>query len=150
VEALFHQAADLDPEQRRALLDERCAGDPDLRAAVEDLLQFDARARRAPDFLLSPATDVCPLLPPVPASVRRYRVVRLPGEGGMGTVYEAEQDEPRRTVALKVMRPGLDSPELRKRFSQEARILGRLHHAGIAQVYDAGVTEDGRLYFAME
>jgi WD40 repeat protein/predicted Ser/Thr protein kinase len=154
VEALFHQAADLDPEQRRALLDERCAGDPDLRAAVEDLLQFDARARRAPDFLLSPATDVRPLLPPVaapvPASVGRYRVVRLLGEGGMGTVYEAEQDDPWRTVALKVMRPGHDSPELRKRFSQEGCILGRLHHAGIAQVYDAGVTEDGRLYFAME
>jgi WD40 repeat protein/predicted Ser/Thr protein kinase len=67
----------------------------------------------------------------------------------MGTVYEAEQDDPRRTVALKVMRPGLDSPDHRKRFAQEARILGRLHHAGIAQVYDAGATE-GRLYFAME
>jgi WD40 repeat protein len=68
----------------------------------------------------------------------------------MGTVYEAEQDDPRRTVALKVMRPGLDSPELRKRFAQEARILGRLHHVGIAQVYDAGAGEDGQLYFAME
>jgi WD40 repeat protein len=68
----------------------------------------------------------------------------------MGTVYEAEQDDPRRTVALKVMRPGLDSPEFRKRFAQEARILARLHHPGIAQVYDAGATEDGQLYFAME
>jgi WD40 repeat protein/predicted Ser/Thr protein kinase len=82
--------------------------------------------------------------------VGHYRILRRIAEGGMGTVYEAEQDEPRRTVALKVMRPGLDSPPLRKRFTQEARILGRLHHAGIAQVYDAGATADGRLYFAME
>src|SRR5206468_7457835 len=101
----------------------------------------------APDFLHSPAADVRPALPTleaVPASIGLYRVVRRLGEGGMGTVYEAEQDHPRRTVALKVIRPGFDSPELRKRFAQEARILGRLHHIGIAQVYDAGATADGR------
>ncbi len=155
VEALFQQTADLDPERRSAFLDEHCAGDPDLRAAVEELLHFDAKAQSAPDFLRSPAADVRAALPTtapgfVPASLGRYRVVRRLGEGGMGTVYEAEQDDPRRTVALKIMRPGQDSPDLRKRFAQEARILGRLHHVGIAQVYDAGATEDGRLYFAME
>src|SRR6516164_1170973 len=153
VEAVFQEAADLDPARRDAYLDQRCAGDPELRAAVEELLHFDARAQSAPDFLHSPAADVRAALPTagaVPAFIGPYRIVRRLGEGGMGTVYEAEQDEPRRTVALKVMRPGLDSPELRKRFTQEARILGRLHHAGIAQVYEAGATEDGRLYFAME
>jgi WD40 repeat protein/predicted Ser/Thr protein kinase len=154
VKELFLQAADLDPQRRGAFLDEACAGDVDLRAAVEELLHFDAKAQSAPDFLRSPAADVRAALPAaegsVPASIGRYRVVRRLGEGGMGTVYEAEQDEPRRTVALKVMRLGLDSPELRRRFSREASILGRLHHPGIAQVYDAGATEDGRLYFAME
>src|SRR6516164_4091469 len=153
VEAVFQEAADLDPARRDAYLDQRCAGDPELRAAVEELLHFDARAQSAPDFLHSPAADVRAALPTagaVPAFIGPYRVVRRLGEGGMGTVYEAEQDDPRRTVALKVMRPGFDSPELRKRFAQEARILGRLHHAGIAQVYDAGATADGRLYFAME
>jgi WD40 repeat protein/predicted Ser/Thr protein kinase len=153
VEALFHEAADLDPRRRASFLDERCAGEPDLRAAVEELLTFDARAQITPDFLHSPAADVRAALRPtaaVPESFGRYRIVRHLGEGGMGTVYEAEQDEPRRTVALKVMRPGLDSPEFRKRFAQEARILGLLRHAGIAQVYDAGTFEDGRLYFAME
>jgi WD40 repeat protein/predicted Ser/Thr protein kinase len=154
VEALFQQALDLGPERRAAFLDERCAGDPDLRTAIEELLHFDAQAQRAPDFLHSPASDIRADLPLVaetmPASIGRYRVVRRLGGGGMGTVYEAEQDQPQRTVALKVMRPGLDSADHRKRFAQEARILGRLHHAGIAQVYDAGATEDGRLYFAME
>jgi WD40 repeat protein len=154
VEALFQEAIDLDPHRRGAYLDQRCAGDPDLRAAVEELLQFDARAQSATDFLHLPTTQVRAALPAppagVPAFIGRYRVVRRLGEGGMGTVYEAEQDEPRRTVALKVMRPGLDSADLRKRFAQEARILGQLHHAGIAQVYDAGATEDGRLYFALE
>jgi WD40 repeat protein/predicted Ser/Thr protein kinase len=153
VKALFLQVADLDPGQRHAFLVEQCAGDAELRAAVEDLLSFDAKAQSAPDFLHSPADDIraaLPTLGTVPAFIDHYRVVRRLGEGGMGTVYEAEQDDPRRTVALKVMRTGFDSPELRKRFAREARILGRLHHAGIAQVYDAGATADGRLYFAME
>jgi eukaryotic-like serine/threonine-protein kinase len=153
VEALFHDAADLDPQQRAAFLDRRCAGEPELRAAVEDLLAFDAKALGTPDFLHSPAADVRAALEPtvvVAESFGRYRVVRRLGEGGMGTVYEAEQDEPRRTVALKVMRRGLDSPDFRKRFAQEARILGLLRHPGIAQVHDAGSFEDGRLYFAME
>ena len=68
----------------------------------------------------------------------------------MGTVYEAEQDNPRRTVALKVIRPGLVSPELVKRFSHEAQILARLQHSGIAQVHEAGMGEDGQPFFAME
>ncbi len=67
----------------------------------------------------------------------------------MGAVYEAEQDSPRRTVALKVVRPGLASAALLKRFGHESQILGRLHHPGIAQVYEAGVAE-GQPFFAME
>src|SRR6516162_2559967 len=165
VEELFHQAADLPAEQQRSLLDEACPNDPALRAAVEKLLADDARLRagEGPTDILtsplvrapSPVGQAAGLLSSsaaaLPSSrVGSYRIVRLIAEGGMGTVYEAEQDDPRRTVALKVMRPGHDSTELRKRFTQEARILGRLHHAGIAQVYDAGATPDGRLYFAME
>src|SRR5262245_37023392 len=135
VEALFQAALDLEPQRRAAFLAEQCAGNAELRAAVEELLRFDAKAQNAPEFLLSPAADVRMALPPaavVPASIGPFRIVRRLGQGGMGTVYEAEQDDPRRTVALKVMRLGLDSPELRKRFAQEARILGRLHHPGIA------------------
>ena len=82
-----------------------------------------------------------------------YRVVRLIGEGGMGVVYEAEQDDPRRRVALKVIRPGLASRELLQRFRHEAQVLGQLQHAGIAQIHEAGTAdtgEGGRPFFAME
>ena len=85
--------------------------------------------------------------------VGRYKIVRLIGEGGMGAVYEAEQDQPRRTVALKVIKPGLASPELLRRFAQESQALGRLQHPGIAQIYDAGTADTGygpQPYFAME
>src|SRR5262245_40645077 len=153
VEELFYQAVDLEPTQLTAFLDEQCAGDANLRAAVEELMQLDRGAQATEGLLRSPLAESRRKVsaPPAPLpTIPRYRVVRVLGEGGMGTVYEAEQDNPRRTVALKVMRPDFDSPERRKRFAQEARILGQLHHAGIAQVYDAGTTADGRLYFALE
>jgi WD40 repeat protein/predicted Ser/Thr protein kinase len=154
VEALFQRTADLVAEERESFLDEQCGGDLDLRAAVLELLHFDAKARSAPDFLQSPATDLRAALSrradPTPASFGRYRILRLHGEGGMGAVFEAEQDNPRRTVALKVIRPGLVSPEHVKRFSHEAQILARLQHSGIAQVYEAGMSQDGQPFFAME
>jgi WD40 repeat protein/predicted Ser/Thr protein kinase len=153
VEALFQEAADLAPEKRSVFLDEHCDDNLDLRAAVEELLQFDAKAQSTPDFLHSPAADLrsaLSLRSALTVSFGRYRILRLHGEGGMGTVYEAEQDSPRRTVALKVIRPGLLSPEFVKRFRIEAQILGRLQHPGIAQVYEAGMGEDGRPFFALE
>ena len=129
------------------------AGDPELRAAVEELLEFDAKAQSCPTFCTArprmSARD-CRRRAEVPAFIGRYRILRRHGEGGMGTVYEAEQDNPRRTVALKVIRPGLVSPELVKRFNHEAQILARLQHSGIAQVYEAGMGENGQPFFAME
>src|SRR5687767_7078934 len=73
-----------------------------------------------------------------PSTIGRYRILRVIDEGGMGRVYEAEQAEPRRTVALKVIKHGLASGQLIARFAQEAHALGRLQHPGIAQIYDAG------------
>jgi WD40 repeat protein/predicted Ser/Thr protein kinase len=179
VETLFHQAADLPPAERRALLDAACRDDPGLRADVERLLAEDARLRAeegAGAFLDSPlvrppdaggageegggrgpqqtwpagSPGPSGLLPPGLARIAHYRIVRLLGEGGMGAVYEAEQDRPRRRVALKVIRPGFASPALLKRLNHEAQILGRLHHPGIAQVYEAGLADDGQPFFAME
>ncbi|HEV3117397.1 MAG TPA: serine/threonine-protein kinase [Gemmataceae bacterium] len=85
---------------------------------------------------------------PLPTHIGRYRVLRMLGEGGMGMVYEAEQENPRRTVALKVIKPGFASAELRRRFEQESSALGRLQHPGIAQIYEAGFGPQP--YFAME
>ena len=88
-----------------------------------------------------------------PATIGRYRIVRLIGEGGMGSVYEAEQELPRRTVALKVIKPGMASSDLLRRFDQEAQALARLQHPGIAQVFQAGTADTGfgpQPYLAME
>jgi eukaryotic-like serine/threonine-protein kinase len=85
--------------------------------------------------------------------IGRYNIVRLIGEGGMGAVYEAVQEQPQRTVALKVIKPGMASPELLRRFAQESQALARLQHPGIAQIYDAGTADTGygpQPYFAME
>lgn len=88
-----------------------------------------------------------------PASIGRYRIICLLGEGGMGAVYEVEQDQPRRNVALKVIRAAWASPEMLRRFELESQTLGRLHHPGIAQIYEAGSADAGfgvQPFFAME
>ncbi len=88
-----------------------------------------------------------------PTQIGPFKIVGTIGEGGMGTVYEAEQESPKRTVALKVIRAGLASAGMLKRFELESQVLGRLQHPGIGQVYQAGTadTESGKHpYFAME
>ena len=102
------------------------------------------------------AADTPPTAPgrAMPSAIGPYRLVRVLGEGGMGTVYEAEQDSPRRAVALKVIRAGYLSEEHLRRFKQESQVLGRLQHPGIAQVYEAGMATDAQghsaPFFAME
>jgi tetratricopeptide (TPR) repeat protein/predicted Ser/Thr protein kinase len=89
----------------------------------------------------------------IPARLGPYRVLHLLGEGGMGAVYKVEQDHPHRIVALKVIRPGLATSELLRRFERESEVLARLHHPGIAQIYEAGTADAGyglQPYFAME
>src|SRR6185369_3194337 len=76
-----------------------------------------------------------------PRVIGRYKVLRVIGEGGMGVVYEAEQEQPRRTVALKVIKSGMATPESLQRFEQEAHALGRLQHPGIAQIYEASTLD---------
>jgi WD40 repeat protein/serine/threonine protein kinase len=155
-EELFKAALERDPKKRAEFLKGQCVGDAALRAEVEALLEADARAHG----FLEPPTRVG-----VSQSIGRradtmlerqigqYRVVRLIGSGGMGTVYEASQEHPARRVALKVMKPGFATHSALRRFAHEAEILARLRHPGIAQVYEAGTHEDvgGSVpYFAME
>ncbi|HET9217530.1 MAG TPA: serine/threonine-protein kinase [Terriglobia bacterium] len=85
--------------------------------------------------------------------IGRYRILRRIGEGGMGFVFEAQQEYPHRTVALKLIKPGITSLEMLRRFEQESDALGRLQHPGIAQIYEAGTADTGygpQPYFAME
>ena len=158
VEEICQAARRLEQGQRSALLAEACQGDEGLRREVESQLSSpDAAPTVAP--LIGPdwpagMSDAAPTPPPwLPASIGRYRILRLLGEGGMGVVYEAEQEHPRRIVALKVVKPGLASPETLWRFEQESKALGRLQHPGIAQIYEAGTAEAGfgpQRFFAME
>jgi serine/threonine protein kinase/tetratricopeptide (TPR) repeat protein len=162
VDAIFHEASERPPAERAAFLDEACAGDAALRAEVDRLLAFDARTNPLVDGLTSGrgaallANHLGPASgddPPRPESIGGYRVRRLLGRGGMGVVYEAEQDTPQRTVALKVINPGITHPSLLRRLEYEVAVLGRLHHPGIAQIYEAGTFDagaGGQPYFAME
>ncbi|QDU69756.1 serine/threonine-protein kinase [Engelhardtia mirabilis] len=164
---VFEAALEVADDERRAFLDRSCGDDGALRAAVERLLDHDDdegilrdRAldsnRAALGHLLEGDLDYVDVDDPLGSTRDRigpYRILRRIGEGGMGVVYEAEQDAPRRRVALKVNRPVHDSDRRLRRFRREAEVLGRLEHAGIARIYQAGTFEHrgaARPYFAME
>jgi serine/threonine protein kinase/tetratricopeptide (TPR) repeat protein len=149
-EDIFLDALDLPDSERPAFLTERCGDDSDLEHEVRELL----RAHAALGILERPVETVPEELLPVRAPPDRlgpYRVLQVLGEGGMGTVYEAEQTEPvRRRVALKVIKAGLNSRQVVGRFEAERQALAVMDHPNIARVFDAGTTGDGRPYFVME
>lgn len=143
-EELFHELANLPLDRRCGPLVERCRGDEELRSFVLALLANDAGGMST--FLRTPLggferTAVPGLASSTPERIGRYTVVRKLGEGGMSIVYEAQQDHPHRTVALKVIRPSIASEPLLRRLRFEAELLGRLQHPGIASVHDAGVAD---------
>jgi serine/threonine protein kinase len=141
-----------DPAERAAFLDRACASDPSLRERVEKLLR---RHQQADDFLDAPspwaaAVDV-PRAEGVGAVIGPYKLLEQIGEGGMGVVYMAEQEQPvRRMVALKVLKAGMDSAQVIARFEAERQALALMDHPNIARVIDAGTTGSGRPYFVME
>ena len=153
-EEIFCRAIEIaDAAERAAFLDQACGEDHELREKVEALLKAHERAG---DFLAPPA-GACMTLDPRdqidgPGTIiGRYQLLELVGEGGMGLVYLAEQKEPvRRKVALKIIKPGMDSRQVIARFESERQTLAVLDHPTIAHVFDAGCTETGRPYFVME
>ncbi|MBN2559694.1 MAG: protein kinase [Phycisphaerae bacterium] len=157
VKELFQAAIECEPGDRPAFLNEACRGDPTLRAEVEALLGSDSETG---DFLKPPLADgdldvrageAADRL--VGSQIGRYHLKRVIATGGMGTVYEAVQEHPRRTVAVKLMRSGIVSSSALRRFEYESQILASLRHPGIAQVYEAGAHDLGGgavPYFAME
>src|SRR5262245_12300303 len=161
---IFLAACALDREARASFLERECRGDQVLRAEVESLLESDAEDAEFVDAAAAGggadllARDVALLAEQQPAAeIAGFTLVRKIGEGGMGSVWEARQSVPRRTVALKLIR-GIGSGHAARRFEREAELLGRLQHPGIAHVYQAGVAsvrtpageEVEQRYLAME
>jgi tRNA A-37 threonylcarbamoyl transferase component Bud32 len=137
---LFAHAIELLPAERLAFVDAATVDDPRLRAQLLELLAADSGTG---------GSRLDALLPPTPSTLEpgtlvagRYRIRRKIGEGGMGVVYEAEQADLQRRVALKFLRPGLHDPLTAERLRREGALMAALHHPGIAQVYEAGVTDD--------
>jgi len=156
---LFLKALELSSaDERRKYLDGACGGDAALRAEVESLLAASARAGR---FLESGGPGPDPHLPPTIAqpaiteapgtTVGPYKLLEQIGEGGFGVVFMAEQLEPvRRKVALKVLKPGMDTRQVVARFEAERQALAIMDHQHIAKVFDGGETASGRPFFVME
>jgi serine/threonine protein kinase len=151
---LFIAAVQLDDDGKRAIyLDEACAHDMELRLRVESLLKAFGQAGR---FLQQPVAGLAPdleihLLEKPGDFIGPYKLLEHIGEGGFGVVFLAEQERPvRRKVALKVIKPGMDTRQVIARFEAERQALAMMGHPNIAKVYDAGTTEHGRPYFVME
>ena len=156
VEELFFAALEREGSEARAAFLDRHCGDSELRRRVEELLAGDAQGG---DFLESP-----PVIPDGTATaawspstegagsvIGPYKLLEQIGEGGMGLVYMAEQERPlRRMVALKIIKPGMDSRQVLARFEAEKQALALMDHENIAKVFDAGTTEAGHPYFVME
>jgi serine/threonine protein kinase len=157
VQAIFEQVCDIPGDNRQAELLRLCCGDVALRAEVESLLKaHDA----AGDFLKEPTLNPRQLAETFihhagaerpGAAVGPYKLLEQIGEGGFGVVYMAQQSVPmRRRVALKVLKPGMDTKQVVARFESERQALAVLDHPNIARVIDGGSTESGRPYFVME
>jgi eukaryotic-like serine/threonine-protein kinase len=151
--------------ERIAYLDGACADDAELRRRVEALLDSHFTAGTFVGGSAAAAETTC--IPPLSSSptqdtqlaltegagvvVGPYKLLQLIGEGGMGSVYMAEQEKPvRRRVALKIIKPGMDSDQVIARFEAERQALAMMDHQNIARVLDAGTTDTGRPYFVME
>jgi len=140
------------PEQWSEFLDQACGGDRALRERVETLLAAHGQSNEMLDGPGIVATlDMSPLQDDVGMVIGPYKLREQIAEGGMGVVYVAEQTEPvRRKVALKIIKPGMDTRQVIARFEAERQALALMDHPNIARVFDAGATEQGRPYFVME
>ncbi len=168
-EAIGREALKLEPGARAEFLERRCADKPTLRGEVEFFIEMHSRgavaeadqaipdqsspvdvgARRVEVRIGAESPDKAKRR--LPERIGPFRIVEQIGQGGFGVVYLAEQEEPvRRRVALKIIKLGMDTPEVLARFEAERQALALMDHPGVAHVFDAGTTEMGRPYFAME
>jgi serine/threonine protein kinase len=155
VEELHSAALKRDASERDEFLRQACGADAELRRAVESLLTYE---RKLGDFLDAPALEtvtrdaaLASERPVAGQTLGSYHLLQPIGEGGMGEVWLAEQQQPvRRRVALKLIKAGMDTREVVARFESERQALALMDHPNIAKVFDAGATPQGRPYFAME
>ena len=157
VSEIFFAVCDLAPDERDRALDQMCGDDMSLRSDVLAMLGVASETqsgnltniveRGARDASVNIARE----FEDMPGQIGPYKILREIGEGGMSVVYEADQSEPvRRKVALKVIRPGMDTREVIARFESERQALAVMDHPNIAQIFDAGTAENGRPFFVME
>lgn len=152
---LFAQAAELAPQERESFLSATCGGNQALWEELKRLLEAHDSTRnfipQDPGLVCRATQDSPPPELQVGMTVGRYRLMDLLGEGGCGVVYVAEQREPvRRRVALKLIKPGMDSKAILARFDAERQALALMDHPNIARILDAGTSEQGRPFFVME
>ena len=169
---LFFSAMEIESESgRRAFIEKACAGDPALRQAVDQLLNWQTDADQLVDTVspaILSATEVVDTITNIPEffenvkstcpddheigkQIGPYTLLRKIGEGGVGNVYLARQEKPvRRQVALKLIKAGMDTQRVIARFETERQALAMMEHPNIAHVLNAGETETGRPYFVME
>src|SRR5262245_16605424 len=152
--ALFAEAARLPPGDRVTFLERACGDDALLRERVDALLKVHEQVG---DFMESSTNErgsarLGAAVTEKPGDrIGHYKLLEKIGEGGCGLVYMAEQEEPvRRRVALKIIKPGMDTKSVIARFEAERQALALMDHPGIAKVLDAGATESGLPYFVME
>ena len=153
VRDIFDRAADLRPEERAVFLDGACGDDERLRHDVERLLAAHDRLGADFDTLSDTDVNLTPRLSKhIPEVLGAYRVVKELGHGGVGAVYLAvrNDDEYQKQVAIKLLRPGIESDEIVQRFRRERQILATIDHPFIAKLLDGGSTVDGLPYLVME
>src|SRR5262245_10944069 len=151
---IFNAAAEItDAHERIIYLQEACGNDLALKAEIEELLDHD----RSEDSLLDRSVPgigaiVDQSIAERPGTqIGAYKLIEQVGEGGFGVVFLEDQERPvRRKVALKIIKPGMDTRQVIVRFEAERQALAMMDHPNIAKVHDAGTTENGRPYFVME
>lgn len=157
IDEVFSEAVLLPQNARHAFLQKRCADlPPKIRDEVEKLLEVDLASDKLADTEANPHLNVSKFLPHsnnegIGQRIGRYKLLEQIGEGGMGVVFMALQEAPvERQVALKLIKPGMDSKQVIARFEAERQALAMMEHPNIAKVFDVGVTDSGRPYFVME
>src|SRR5262245_53251605 len=153
--SIFLEALEIrDAAERAAYLERACGGDAGLRKHVEELLAAEGKVDGfldRPHVGVEMTDDLGPRMERPGAQIGPYKLREQIGEGGYGVVYVAEQEKPvRRKVALKIIKPGMDTKDVIARFEAERQALALMDHPNVARVLDAGATDSGRPYFVME